>query len=438
MKPLDARIAVVGLGYVGLPLAVAMGQRFDGVVGYDLNSERVAELRAGTDSTREVTSDELACAGVAFTTTTAMVALQEANVYIIAVPTPVDSQKRPDLGPLRRASQEVGALLRPGDMVVYESTVYPGATEEVCVPILSEASGLSTSEFSVGYSPERINPGDAERSFATIKKVVSTSSPEALDRVSAIYGAVVDAGIHRAPTIRVAEACKVVENIQRDVNIALVNELAVIFDRLGMRSSDVFDAAATKWNWLSFHPGLVGGHCIGVDPYYMAAKAEEVGVAPQVIMSGRRINDSMGAFVGQRVVREMALAGLALRHAKVLILGAAFKPNIGDVRNSKSFDVGDELKAYGCDVAFYDPHVDELEIRQRGFRAVDEGGLLDLVPDAVVLAVPHDGMAELVRAKVTRNTGSIRVLADLHGVVGEDTVSRAEDGNPTRVRYWRL
>lgn len=433
----ESRIAVVGLGYVGLPLAVAMGRHFP-VVGYDLNGERVAELRRGVDSTREVSDEELASAELVLATTTSLVAFQEANVYIVAVPTPVDAQKRPDLGPLCRASREVGAFLKPGDLVVYESTVYPGATEEVCVPILSEASGLSAGQFSVGYSPERINPGDSERSFTTIKKVVSASSPEALERVAAIYGKVVEAGVHRAPTIRVAEACKVVENIQRDVNIALVNELAVIFDRLGMRSSDVFAAAGTKWNWLNFHPGLVGGHCIGVDPYYMAAKAEEVGVAPQVIMSGRRINDSMGAFVAQRVVREMAQAELTLAHSKVLIFGAAFKPNVGDVRNSKAFDVADELAKYGCQVCFYDHLVDPAEIRTRGFTAIDEDGLFSLEPDAIVLAVPHKGVPELVRAKVTRNTGNVRVLADLHGALDEDAVRQADDGNATRIRYWRL
>lgn len=422
----SVRIGVVGLGYVGLPLALAMAEHFP-TVGFDLDGERVAALRRGHDTTGEVTDAELAASpSLTYTSTTNLAQLQDATFYIVAVPTPVDAQNRPDLEALRRASEALGEMLRAGDVVVYESTVYPGATEEVCIPILEETSGLSLGEFHVGYSPERINPGDKERPFTSIKKVVGATSEAALGIVAGVYETVVSAGVHRASSVRVAEASKIVENIQRDVNIALVNELAVIFDRLGIPTHEVLAAAATKWNWINVHPGLVGGHCIGVDPYYMAAKAEEVGIAAQVLISGRRINESMGAFVAQRVLREMNLAGIRIKGAEVLILGAAFKVGVGDVRNSKAFDVAEVLEAHGCEVFFYDPLVDRKDAKP--WPLLDEGAMRDLKPAAVVLAVPQPGLADVAVAQV--NAHGTKVLADLHGAVPRSRVEVE--------RYWRL
>jgi UDP-N-acetyl-D-galactosamine dehydrogenase len=429
--PLDGvRIAVVGLGYVGLPVALAAASRYP-TVGYDLDAERVSNLRKGYDATGDVPDAEVREAvgeyKLALTSTVNLVAFADANFYIVAVPTPVDAQKRPDLEPLRKASEEIGRVLRSGDTVVYESTVYPGATEEVCVPILAASSGLEVGDFSVGYSPERISPGDPDRTFRSIRKIVSATTPAALARVAAVYESLVEPGVHRAPSVRVAEAAKVVENIQRDVNIGLINELAVIFDRMGVETSDVLDAAATKWNWLNFHPGLVGGHCIGVDPYYLAAKAVELGVSPEVIMSGRRVNEAMGCFVAQRVIREMALAGVRLAGAEVLILGVAFKAGVGDVRNSKVFDVAEELAAHGCCPRLYDPLVDPDQVAARGWSLV--AGPSDLGYEAVVLAVPQTGLPELAREMVARDR--VRVLADLHGAV-------SRQGLRDDLRYWRL
>ena len=424
----DVQVAVVGLGYVGLPVALAAAGRYP-TVGYDLDTERVAALRRGHDPSDDVGHQELEGSRVVFTSTANLVKLQEANFYVVAVPTPVDAQNRPDLGALRHASREVGAMLRPGDTVVYEATVYPGATEEVCLPLLVEASGLEPSQFNLGYSPERIVPGDPKRQFRTIKKVVSATTLEALDLIAAVYESLVEPGVHRAPSVRVAEACKVIENIQRDVNIGLVNELAVIFDRLGIETSDVLAAAATKWNWLDFHPGLVGGHCIGVDPYYLAAKAEEVGVAPQVIMSGRRVNESMGAFIAQRTVREMALAGVNFAEAEVLILGASFKPGVSDLRNSKAFDVAKELKAHGCKVQFYDPLADDDAVRRAGWPCLTRAEVSAYQPTACVLAVPHPGLDKEARCIAAKPW--CRVLVDVCGAVEEPPAAQG-------VRYWRL
>ena len=393
-KPTDAKLAIIGLGYVGLPLAVAFGRCLP-TTGYDINPRRIAELRAGRDSTREVTGDELAAAAqLGFTSSLDDIAA--ATVYIVTVPTPIDDHNRPDLGPLERASESIGRVLRGGDVVIYESTVYPGATEEVCVPILERVSGLAFNrDFFVGYSPERINPGDKEHRLSTIRKVTSGSTPEAADFVDALYRLIVTAGTHRAASIRVAEAAKVIENTQRDLNIALVNELAIIFHKLGIDTTEVLEAAGTKWNFLPFRPGLVGGHCIGVDPYYLTYKAEEVRYHPEVILAGRRINDNMGRYVAAEIIKLMIHRRIPVSGARVLVLGLAFKENCPDLRNTRVVDVIREFTDYGCTVSIYDPWVDAAE-------AEEEYGLT-LMPalagsddfDVIVLAVAHDAFLEM-------------------------------------------
>ncbi|MGB3635276.1 MAG: nucleotide sugar dehydrogenase, partial [Rubrobacteraceae bacterium] len=341
-------VSVVGLGYVGLPVAVALGSAYE-TVGFDVDPGRIGELREGYDRTGEVTREEIKISGVLFTGR--IDDLSEANFHVVAVPTPIDDANRPDLSPLLAASETVGKALRPGAVVVYESTVYPGATEEECVPVLEAVSGLRCGvDFTVGYSPERINPGDKEHSFTRITKVVSGQDAETLDAVAEVYGAVVEAGVHRAPSIKTAEAAKVIENIQRDLNIALMNELALLFDRLGIDTNEVLAAAATKWNFVRFKPGLVGGHCIGVDPYYLTHKAEKLGYHPQVILAGRRINDGMGKFVAQRTVKEMIKAGHDVSNCKVTVLGLAFKEDCPDLRNSRVIDIIRELEDYGLSV----------------------------------------------------------------------------------------
>ena len=388
-----ARIAVVGLGYVGLPLAVAFaGTRR--VVGFDVREARVAALRAGHDATREVPDDALAAARH-LTVTADPAALAGCNTFIVTVPTPIDAHRNPDLGPLLAASETVGAALSPGDVVIYESTVYPGATEEDCVPVLERASGLIFNrDFFAGYSPERINPGDRAHRLAHVVKVTSGSTPEVAGFVDALYADIIAAGTHRAPSIRVAEAAKVIENTQRDLNIALINELAIIFNRLGIDTEAVLTAAGTKWNFLPFRPGLVGGHCIGVDPYYLTHKAEAVGYHPQVILAGRRINDGMGAHVAGRLVREMLRRRIHVNGARVLIMGLAFKENCPDLRNTRVVDVVAELREYGAEVDVHDPWVDAEEARA-------EYGL-DLTPapeagayHGIVLAVAHDEFREM-------------------------------------------
>jgi len=384
----DGSLAVIGLGYVGLPLAVEFGKHRP-VIGFDIKPDRIAELRAGRDHTREVPPEELAEA-LHLSLTANPADLSAATIFIVTVPTPIDAHKRPDLTPLLKASETVGHALKKGDIVIYESTVYPGATEEDCVPVLERVSGLTYNvDFFCGYSPERINPGDKAHRLTTIRKVTSGSTPEIADKVDALYASIVTAGTYKAESIRVAEAAKVIENTQRDLNIALVNELAIIFNRMGIDTEAVLKAAGTKWNFLPFRPGLVGGHCIGVDPYYLTHKAEALGYHPQVILAGRRINDGMGAYVAGQLVKAMLKRRIHVDGARVLVLGLTFKENCPDLRNTRVVDVVEELRDYGCSVDVHDPWADAEEARH-------EYGL-DLIGtpetgayDGVVLAVAHD------------------------------------------------
>jgi UDP-N-acetyl-D-galactosamine dehydrogenase len=394
--PSNPVIAVVGLGYVGLPLALALSREFR-VVGFDINAARVAELNRGEDHTLEAEPEELAAAlarGLRFSAESS--SLNEANVYIVTVPTPIDQFKAPDLKPLLAASATIGGALKSGDVVIYESTTYPGCTEEDCVPVLERTSGLKfNSDFYCGYSPERINPGDKVNTLETIKKVTSGSTPEAAEFVDGIYRRIVKAGTHLAPSIKVAEASKAIENAQRDVNISFVNELALIFDRLGIDTRDVLEAAGTKWNFLKYSPGLVGGHCIGVDPYYLAHKAQRVGYHPLVILSGRRVNDSMGMFVANKVVKLMIGNGLAVHGSKALVLGVTFKENCPDIRNTRVVDIVSELQQFGIEVDVYDPWADAHEVREEyGISLAESPGT---GYHAVILAVAHEQFAGLDR-----------------------------------------
>jgi UDP-N-acetyl-D-galactosamine dehydrogenase len=408
------RIAVVGLGYVGLPLAVEFGKHFD-TIGFDVNPQRIAQLRNGRDSTLEVSRAELRAARrLSFTTELAQ--LRRCRVFIVTVPTPIDGYKRPDLTPLVRASESVGAVLRKGSLVIYESTVYPGCTEEVCVPILERVSGLRFNrDFFAGYSPERINPGDKEHRLTTIRKVTSGSTPEVADLVDQLYGTIVAAGTHKTSSIRVAEAAKVIENTQRDVNIALINELALIFNRLGIDTEEVLNAAGSKWNFLPFRPGLVGGHCIGVDPYYLTHKAQEIGYHPEMILAGRRLNDNMALHVAAQITRLMASKRIHVKGARVLMLGITFKENCPDIRNSKVADVVRELAKQGARVEVYDPWASAAECRH-------EYGLVpvrELKPrryDAVVVAVAHREFRELGAHGVRRLCRPRHVLYDIKHV----------------------
>jgi UDP-N-acetyl-D-galactosamine dehydrogenase len=385
--PNSIRIGVVGLGYVGLPLAVEFGKSYP-TVGFDINQARVAELVGGTDSTLEVSDEELREARHA-SYTTEVEALRDCNFFVVTVPTPISSSKRPLLTPLRLASETLSRVLKKGDIVVYESTVYPGATEEFCVPFLEEGSGLKLNEdFFVGYSPERINPGDKEHRLPTILKVTSGSTPETADYVDELYKTIITAGTHKATSIKVAEAAKVIENTQRDVNIALVNELAMIFERMDIDTEEVLIAAGTKWNFLPFRPGLVGGHCIGIDPYYLTYKAEQLGYHPQMILAGRRINDNMGQYVVSQLIKNMITADISPKAARVLILGLTFKENCPDLRNTRVVDIVSELESYGADVDIHDPWVNPEEAKA-------EYGI-DLVAkpaagayDAILIAVGH-------------------------------------------------
>lgn len=384
----EVRVGVIGLGYVGLPLAASLSHSYE-VTGFDINAERVSELASGHDRTRELSAEELAAAGV-LRFTTDVEALREANVYIVTTPTPIDEHKRPDMSAVLSASRTVGSVLATGDVVIYESTVYPGATEEDCVPVLESVSGLTfNQDFYVGYSPERINPGDKEHRFETICKVTSGSTPEAAKFVDFLYASVVTAGTHSAPSIKVAEAAKVIENTQRDVNIALINELALIFDKLGIDTHDVLEAAGTKWNFLNFRPGLVGGHCIGVDPYYLTHKAQAVGHHPEIVLAGRRINDSMGEYVATKLVREMIRRDIDMRSARVLVLGLTFKENTPDLRNTRVVDIIDELTSFGVKVDVHDPWADAGEaFEEYGIELV--GNPENEMYDAIVLAVAHE------------------------------------------------
>ncbi len=399
------KIGVIGLGYVGLPLAVELGKHFD-TVGFDINSRRIDELKRGIDHTLEV-EPEILAAATKLQYADQAVQIESCNFYVVTVPTPIDRHKRPDLTPLESASRTVGRVLKAGDVVVYESTVYPGATEEVCVPILERESGLRFNvDFFAGYSPERINPGDKEHRVSTILKVTSGSTPEVAEYVDSVYRRVITAGTHKASSIRVAEAAKVIENTQRDVNIALINELAMLFNRLGIDTLEVLEAAGTKWNFLPFRPGLVGGHCIGVDPYYLTHKAQEIGYHPEMILAGRQINDGMGSYVAEQVIKLMTRKRIHVVGARILIMGLTFKENCPDLRNTRVTDLIDEFKHYHAEVDVYDPWVDAKEAQHEyGIEPISEpqpGAY-----DAVILAVGHrqfqslgvDGMRALGKSK---------------------------------------
>jgi UDP-N-acetyl-D-galactosamine dehydrogenase len=414
------RIGVVGLGYVGLPLAVEFGKHFD-TVGFDIKAARIAELKAGKDSTLECSPAELKAAKL-LKYSTSLKDLAKCRVFIVTVPTPIDRYNRPDLTPLVRSSETVGKVLKKGDVVVYESTVYPGCTEEVCIPILERESGLKFNrDFFAGYSPERINPGDKEHRLPSIKKVTSGSTPATADFVDKLYRAIVRAGTHKASSIRVAEAAKVIENTQRDVNIALINELALLFNRLGIDTEEVLLAAGSKWNFLPFRPGLVGGHCIGVDPYYLTHKAQEIGFHPEMILAGRRLNDSMANYVAGQVVKLMAGKSILAKGSRVLVLGLTFKENCPDLRNSKVADVVRELGIYGAKVDVYDPWIDRAEAEHEyGIRPISR--VRDGVYDAAVLAVGHKEFREQGINAVRKACKKNHVVYDIKYVFGADQV----------------
>jgi UDP-N-acetyl-D-glucosamine/UDP-N-acetyl-D-galactosamine dehydrogenase len=408
------RIGIVGLGYVGLPLAVEFGKHFD-TTGFDVKKTRIAELEAGKDSTLETTRAELKAA-TQLRFTSDLADLKRCRVFIVTVPTPIDEYKRPDLTPLVRASESVGKVLKKDDIVVYESTVYPGCTEEICVPILERESGLKfNKDFFAGYSPERINPGDKEHRLTTIRKITSGSTPEVADFVDKLYGAIIRAGTHRASSIRVAEAAKVIENTQRDVNIALINELALIFNRLGIDTEEVLKAAGSKWNFLKFTPGLVGGHCIGVDPYYLTHKAQEIGYHPEMILAGRRLNDNMALYVAQEITKLMDRKSIHVNGSRALVLGITFKENCPDIRNSKVVDVIRELQKCGAKVDIYDPWADRAECKHEyGLRPIRT--LTPRTYDTVVVAVGHREFAELGAEGVRKLCKKNHVVYDIKHV----------------------
>lgn len=383
------KIAVIGLGYVGLPLAAAFSEKYE-VTGFDVNAARIEELKSGYDRTLELSAEQMKKAiesGMKFSLN--LDDIKDCNFFIVTVPTPIDKNKRPDLTPVIKATQSVAKVLKKGDIVVYESTVYPGVTEEICVPLL-EQSGLKFNEdFFCGYSPERINPGDKEHTVTKIKKITSGSTPEIADKVDEVYRSIITAGTHKAPTIKVAEAAKVIENTQRDINIAFMNELAMIFNKMNIDTNAVLQAAGTKWNFLNFRPGLVGGHCIGVDPYYLTHKAQELGFHPEMILAGRRINDNMGKYAADQVVKLMIKRGVLINSARVLVLGLTFKENCPDIRNSRVIDVIEELRDFGCSVDVYDPWADEAEVK-REYGIVPLKSFDEADYDCVVIAVAHD------------------------------------------------
>jgi UDP-N-acetyl-D-galactosamine dehydrogenase len=433
------RVGIIGLGYVGLPLAVEFGKKFP-TVGFDINKARVAELSSGKDHTLECSSEELASA-TTLTFSTDLNDLNACNVFIVTVPTPVDSSNRPDLTPLIKASETIGKVIKNGDVVIYESTVYPGATEEDCIPVIERVSGLryissdclkpkasslkpSSNGFFAGYSPERINPGDKEHRLPTIKKVTSGSTPEIAEFVDSLYASIITAGTHRAPSIRAAEAAKVIENTQRDVNIGLINELSMIFNKLGIDTLDVLEAAGSKWNFLPFRPWLVGGHCIGVDPFYLTHKAQQVGFHPEMILAGRRTNDNMSRYVVSQVVKLMLRRGLQVKGAKVLVLGVTFKENCPDVRNTKVVDLVAELKDYGCKVDIYDTWADPAEVQHEyglsltsDIRSLTSGGYA-----AVILAVGHREFKEMGADAIRALAGSDGIVYDLKYVLPKEAV----------------
>ena len=416
---MNYKIAVIGLGYVGLPLAHAFSEKYK-VVGFDIAQWRIDELESGIDRTLELSEDQVKEAmanGMEFTNLLEDIA--DCNIYIVTVPTPIDEHKRPELTPLVKASESIGKVLKKDDIVIYESTVYPGATEEKCVPVLEKFSGLKFNEdFFCGYSPERINPGDKEHTVTRILKVTSGSTPETGETVDRLYASVITAGTHLAPSIRVAEAAKVIENSQRDINIAFVNELAIIFNKLGIDTEAVLEAAGTKWNFLPFRPGLVGGHCIGVDPYYLTYKAQEVGYNPEIILAGRRLNDNMGMYVANQVLKLMIQKEHKIAGSKVLVLGITFKENCPDIRNSRVIDVIRELEEFGTNVSVYDPWADSAEVqREYGLSLIDNSKLIIDNYDAVVLAVAHNEFK-----KLDLSTNDHQVLFDIKSFIDNDDV----------------
>jgi UDP-N-acetyl-D-glucosamine/UDP-N-acetyl-D-galactosamine dehydrogenase len=422
------KIAIIGLGYVGLPVALAFARKFPNTIGFDIHAEKVRELARGFDRNLEVSEEELKASTMKFTSDPAD--LRGSTFFVVAVPTPVDENKLPDLTPVVRASETVGQALQKGAVVVYESTVYPGVTEDVCAPVLAKVSGLDRKDFKLGYSPERINPGDKEHTLERITKVVSGEDAETLERVANAYGKIIDAGVHRAPSIKVAEAAKVIENTQRDLNIALMNELAIVFDRMGIRTVDVLAAAGTKWNFLKFRPGLVGGHCIGVDPYYLTMKAQQLGYQPEVILAGRRINDNMARFVAQKMVKMLVNADIPVKGARVGILGLSFKEDVNDIRNSKVPDIFHELREYGIQALMHDPHASPADAQHEyGIKLCSLEELRAL--DGLVFAVSHKAYLEM---------GIEKLLTPLRdGGIFIDVKSVFDGGSMTRsIRYWSL
>ncbi|MFK7906127.1 MAG: nucleotide sugar dehydrogenase [Chitinophagales bacterium] len=404
-------LALIGLGYVGLPIALEFAKKMS-VIGFDINQERIKLMQEGIDPSNELSSKEFEDKDIEFTSK--IEDLQKAKFYIVAVPTPIDEHKVPNLRPLLSASKFIGKVLKEGDYVIYESTVYPGCTEEDCVPILESISGLKCGrDFKVGYSPERINPGDKEHTITKITKVVSGCDKEALDTIAAVYGSIVTAGVFKASSIKVAEAAKVIENTQRDLNIALMNELSIIFDKMNISTSDVLEAAGTKWNFLPFSPGLVGGHCIGVDPYYLTYKSKELGYRPQIILSGRRINDDMGAYIVKRIVQMLIKQGKSVHQCKVLIMGVTFKENVSDIRNSKVIDLANELKSFSIQTDIIDPHASSEELHDEyGLSLTEEIGSNY---DCVIVAVKHDDYANLEEGYFQSITTPNAILIDIKG-----------------------
>ncbi len=416
------KIAVIGLGYVGLPLAHAFSEKYE-VVGFDIAKWRIDELSSGVDRTMELSDEQVKKAlenGMKFTAN--LDEMADCNVYIVTVPTPIDSSNRPDLTPLIKSSESVGKVLKKDDIVIYESTVYPGVTEEVCVPVLEDISGLRFNEdFFCGYSPERINPGDKEHTVTKILKVTAGSTPEIATIVDDLYKSIITAGTHKCSSIKVAEASKVIENTQRDVNIALINELALIFDTMGIDTTEVIDAAATKWNFIKLTPGLVGGHCIGVDPYYLTHKAQELGYKPNLILGARQINNGMSKYIAERAIKEMIVHDKKIKDANVLVLGLTFKEDCPDIRNSKVFDIIDELVDYGCNIDAYDPWIDEKDVDQKNFSLITDPFQTDKKYDAIIIAVGHKVFKELSRSNYEVISTDEPVLIDIKGIVEDPT-----------------
>lgn len=426
----EVKIALVGLGYVGLPLAICMSPVYH-IIGFDINPVRIEELKANYDRTEEATAEQLSLANIEYTSDPAK--LSEARIIIVTVPTPINQHKSPDLTPVIKASETVGKHMSKGTVVVYESTVYPGVTEDICIPILEDFSGYKAGvDFKVGYSPERVNPGDKEHTVPKIKKVVSGQDQQSRELLAALYGSVIEAGIHVAPDIKTAEAAKVIENIQRDLNIALVNELALIFNRLGIDTLEVIEAAGSKWNFIKFEPGLVGGHCIGVDPYYLTYKAEEIGYHPDVILAGRRINDSMGKYIAEQTVKKLIEAGKPVKWSKVLIMGITFKENLPDIRNTRVVDIFHELKEYGVIPSIYDPWADPGEVRDEYQLDLIDKMDVNAPYDAIVVAVKHREFSLLNLDSLNKCLSSNPVLIDVKGVFNK------QEATALGILYWRL